>query len=69
MSAVPTLRAVVVCLSLLVSAALIAHEGHDHDAEAGAAVPAAATMPDGGVPGRTATTSTSGSTVTTATSP
>ncbi|MFN7271224.1 MAG: efflux RND transporter periplasmic adaptor subunit [Gammaproteobacteria bacterium] len=53
MSAVPTLRAVVVCLSLLVSAALIAHEGHDHDAEAGAAVPAAATMPDGGVPGRT----------------
>ena len=53
MSAVPTLRAVVVCLSLLVSAALIAHEGHDHDAEAGSAAPAAATMLDGGVPGRT----------------
>lgn len=52
-SAVPTLRVVIACLSLLLSAALIAHEGHDHDAEAGAAAPAAATMPDGGVPGRT----------------
>ena len=53
MSAVPALRAVVACLSLLLSAALIAHEGHDHDAEAGSAAPAAATMPDGGIPGRT----------------
>ncbi len=53
MSAVPTLRVVIASLSLLLSAALIAHEGHDHDAEAGSAAPAAATMLDGGVPGRT----------------
>ena len=52
-SAVPTLRVVIASLSLLLSAALIAHEGHDHDAEAGSAAPAAATMLDGGVPGRT----------------
>lgn len=52
-SAVPTPRVVVACLSLLLSAALIAHEGHDHDAEAGAAAPAAAVMPDGRVAGRT----------------
>lgn len=49
-SAVPSLRVVIACLALSLPAALIAHEGHDHEAEA--TTPAPVMTPAGAVGGR-----------------